>query len=220
MTGEGARRPALFGINLPWLDGAYGHDLAPHELRPGWPCEFEALRAYRPLVEASDLGFEAVRIWLCENAEGIVTQGGQPARPHAQLLEGIDVLQECARLLGLRIYWSLLDGNSWKREEDTLTHAILSDADACARFADEVAAPIARRLDPDVTFAIEVVNEPEALSPSCVTGGDGVPWAVLGRSVRRIGDAIRGAMPGALVTAGTLHVYLPDLFRGEPALDA
>ena len=102
----------IFGINLPWLDGAYGHDLAPNEQRPTWPVDFSTLRAYRPLVEARDLGFEAVRVWLCENGEGIVTEGGWPARPHPRLLEGIDILQECARLLGIRIYWTLL---GWSR---------------------------------------------------------------------------------------------------------
>jgi len=210
----------LFGVNLPWLDGAYGHDLAPNELRPTWPCDFDALRAYLPLIQAHDLGFRAVRVWLCENGEGIVTEDGRPARPHPKLIEGVSVLQECARLLGLQVYWTLLDGNSWKREGDSLTHAILSDADACARFAECVAAPLARRFDPDVTYGVEIVNEPEALSPNCVREGESVSWQVLGRSIRRIGDAVRAALPGAMVTTGTYHVYLPQLWHAEPGIDA
>jgi hypothetical protein len=211
----------VFGVNLPWIDGAYGHDLAPNELRASWPCDFKALRAYRPLVEASELGFGAVRVWLCENGEGIVTRDGLPCAPHPQLSLGVKVLEECARLLGVRVYWTLLDGNAWRREGDTLTHAILSDPEACARFADLVAAPLVAALDPAVTFAVEVINEPEALSPSCVKPShEGVPWAVLGRSIHRIADAIRGARPGTLVTAGTVKDYLPDLFGNEPGLDA
>jgi hypothetical protein len=210
----------LFGVNLPWLDGAYGHDLAPSELRPTWPCDFATLRAYLPLVQAADLGFSAVRVWLCENGEGIITEDGRPARPHPQLMEGVRVLQECARLLGLRVYWTLLDGNSWKREGDSLTHAILTDADACARFAECVAAPLVRQLDPAVTYGVEVINEPEALSPSCVHEGESVPWQVLGRSIRFIGDAVRAALPGVMVTTGTYHVYLPQLWQTEPRLDA
>jgi hypothetical protein len=214
----------LFGVNLPWLQGAYGHDLAPNERRPSWPCEFSPLRSYRPLVEASELGFEAVRIWLCENAEGIVTEGdqGRPDRPHARLLESLTVLQECAKLLGMRIYWTLLDGNAWRREGDTLTHAVLSDPDACARFADRIAAPLASILDPAVTFGVEIVNEPEALSPSCVKpASEAVPWEVLARSIRRIADAIHSARPQkTLVTAGTLHIHLPLLFAEDPGLNA
>jgi len=210
----------LFGINLPWFDGAYGHDLAPNELRPTWGCDFVALRAYRPLVQAAALGFSAVRVWLCENGEGIVTENGKPVRPHPQLLENIAVVQECARTLGLRIYWTLLDGNTWKREEDALSHRILSDADTCAHFADAVAAPIAHALDPALTVAVEVVNEPEALSPSCIKSGESVSWQVLARSIRRIGDAVRGARPGVRVTSGTAHFYLAQLFGEGPGLDA
>jgi hypothetical protein len=212
-------KTTLFGVNLPWLDGAYGHDLAPTELRPTWPCDFDPTRAYLPLIQAADLGFRAVRVWLCENGEGIVTENGRPMRPHPQLIESITVLEECARLLGLGVYWTLLDGNGWKREGDALTHGILTDEDACARFAENIAAPIAAKLDPAITYAIEVVNEPEALSPNCVKD-DGVPWHVLGRSIRRVADTLRAAQPGVTVTAGTHHVYLPQLCRAEAGIDA
>ncbi|HEY1954151.1 MAG TPA: hypothetical protein VGH28_01025 [Polyangiaceae bacterium] len=209
----------LFGVNLPWIDGAYGHDLAPNERFPTWPCEFDTMRSYLPLIQAAEIGFGAIRVWLCENGEGIVTDRGQPAKPHERLLESIAVIEECARLLGLRVYWTLLDGNAWKREGDHMTHAILADADACARFAENVAAPIVAKLDPAVTFAVEVVNEPESLSPNCVKE-DAVPWHVLGRSIRVIGDALRSARPGVMVTAGTAHVYLAQLHRAEAGIDA
>ncbi len=210
----------IFGVNLPWIDGAYGHDLAPNERFPTWPCDFDATRSYLPLIRAQDIGFRAVRVWLCENGEGIVSEDGKPARPHERLVESVKVMEECARLLGIGVYWTFLDGNSWKREGDGLTHAILTDADACARFADNVAAPLVAKLDPDVTFAVEVVNEPEALSPNCVKGEDAVPWHVLGRSIRTIGDAVRAARRNVKVTSGTHHVYLPQLVRAETGVDA
>jgi len=216
MASDGA---PLFGVNLPWLDGAYGHDLAPNARFPTWPCEFDAMRSYLPLIRAADIGFGAVRVWLCENGEGIVVEDERPVRPHERLMESITILEECARMLGVRVYWTLLDGNSWKREGDALTHAVLADEDACARFAENVAAPIVAKLDPNVTFAVEVVNEPEALSPNCVKE-DPVPWRVLGRSIRVIGDAVRGAQRGVTVTAGTAHVYLPELGRAETGVGA
>lgn len=209
----------LFGVNVPWLDGAYGHDLSVNERFPTWPCEFHAMRSYLPLIHAADLGFGAVRVWLCENGEGILTENGRPKKPHERLIESVTVIEECARHLGLGVYWTLLDGNSWKREGDTLTHTIVTNEDACARFAENVAAPLVAKLDPAVTFAVEIVNEPEALSPNCVKE-DAVPWHVLGRSIRVIGDAVRAARPGVTVTSGTGHVYLPQLCRAEPGLDA
>jgi hypothetical protein len=177
------------------------------------------MRSYLPLIRASDIGFGAVRIWLCENGEGIVLENGKPARPHERLIESMTVMQECARMLGMAVYWTLLDGNSWKREYDDLTHAILSDADTCARFAEKIAAPLVAKMDPDVTFAVEVVNEPEALSPNCVKE-DPLAWHVLGRSIRKIGDAIRSARKGTMVTSGTGHVYLDQIVRAEMGLDA
>ncbi|HEX4515682.1 MAG TPA: hypothetical protein VH054_19175 [Polyangiaceae bacterium] len=218
MTADVSRLP-LFGVNLPWIDGAYGHDLAPSARNPTWPCDFDAMRSYAPLIRANDLGFRAVRIWLCENGEGIVCEDGKPAAVHERLLESVTVMQECARMLGMGIYWTLLDGNSWKRENDDLTHAILSDEDHCARFAEKVAAPLARKMDPDVTFAVEIVNEPEALSPNCVKE-DPVAWNVLGRSIRTIGDAVRGVRAKTMVTSGTGHVYLRELVRAETGVGA
>lgn len=220
-----APHPPLFGINLPWFDGAYGHDMAKNPRLADWPVKFDATRAYRPLIEARDLGFSAVRVWLCENAEGIVVddRDGMPVRAHDQLLENVRVVQECAKLVGLRVYWTLLDGNSWGREGDVLSHAILKGGDACARFADGVAAQIAKVIDPEVTFAMEVVNEPEALTPDCVKPeltADAIGWDAMAKSIARIGDSIRAARPGTSVTAGTLHMYLPQLLRAEPKLDA
>ena len=215
------RPPPLLGINLPWFDGAYGHDMAPNPRLPTWPIGFSPMKAYRPLVEAREMGFSAVRVWLCENAEGIVLDADRPDRQNAMLIENIKVVQECAALLGLRVYWTLLDGNAWAREGDTVSHAILSDADSCARFADGVAAALARVFDPAVTFAVEVVNEPEALSPDCVKAElQGVSWEILARSIRCVGNAIRAARPGTAVTAGTLHQYLPQFLRADPGVDA
>ncbi len=214
----------LFGINLPWFDGAYGHDLAPNPRLAEWPVRFDTMRAYRPLIEARELGFKAVRVWLCENAEGIVLDAnGLPEKPHADLLERIRIIQECAKLAGLRVYWTLLDGNAWGREGDAITHAILGGGEATARFADGVAAEIVKVLDPDVTFAVEVVNEPEALTADCVKPelkGEAISWDAMGKAIRRIGDAMRAVRSDTIVTAGTLHMYLPQFLKSEPGVGA
>jgi hypothetical protein len=211
----------ILGINLPWFFGAYGHDLAPNERHPTWGSDFDTMRAYRPLIEARELGFDAVRVWLCECGEGIVTKEGRVAGVHPSLSEAVRVIQECAKLAGLRIYWTLLDGNSWQREGDALTHRVVADAEETARFARLVAAPLARLFDPALTLAVEVVNEPEAMTAECMADSRSTPvgWAELGRAVRTIGDALR-AERGALVTAGTMHVFLPKLLGAEPRVDA
>lgn len=216
-----ARRP-LLGVNLPWFFGAYGHDLAPNERLPTWGHDFDAFKSIRPLVEAREFGFTAARIWLCENGEGIVTEGGKVSGVHPALLDSVAAIQDAARLVGLRLYWCVLDGNSYVREKDALAHAIVTDPAQRDRFAERVLRPLVARFDPALTLAVEVMNEPESMAPECI-GKDGPPpvaWETLGSFLRASGDAIRAERPGTRVTAGTLHVFLPHLWRAEPALDA
>lgn len=211
----------LFGVNLPWFFGSYGHDLAVNEHHPAWGHQFDAALAERALTTARAMGFDAVRVWLCEHAEGITTRDGEITGVHPTLLASLDVLQDIMRRAGLRAYWSLLDANSWKREGDALTHAIITDRDITAHFSERVAAPLARALDPSLTVAIEALNEPEVMSPECAAHGeDSVAWDTLGRALRTIGDAIRQERPGCLVTAGSARVFLPRLWTCGAALDA
>ncbi len=216
----------LIGVNAPYLRGAYGHDLAPSGRHPDWPVDFDPMVAYRPLIESKTLGFGAVRMWLCEAAEGIVFEDGQLTGVHPDLLESIRVIQEAARLHGQRIYWSLLDGNAVAREGDALTRQILTDPDTRAKFAELVVAPIAQVIDPELTFAFEIVNEPETATDDCMKDSDEVAegvepvsWADLGATIRLAGDAARAELD-TLVTAGTMHVFLPALFGADPKLDA
>ncbi len=214
------RRRALRGVNVCYFRGDYGHDLAPNPRWPDWPVSFDPMHAYRPLIEARELGFEAVRVWLCENAEGLVVEGDHVVGVHDDLLRAIDVLQEAAALHGVKLYPSLLDGNAWAREGDAITRAILSDVDAAARFAERVVRPIARRLDPALVTGLEIVNEPETATSECIEDPAIAPidWASIGRAIRLAGDAARAEQP-LLISAGTGHVFLPSLWRAEPALD-
>src|SRR5205807_480538 len=157
---------------------------------PSWPCDPDPMRVYRPLLEARDMGFEAVRVWLCENGEGVIVTDEHVTGVHPALIESVKVLQECAHLAGLRVYWSLLDGNTWARENDDLTHSVLTDPDQTKRFAEYVVAPLARVFDRDLLVGVEVVNEPEAMTAECRKDGPSVPWTTLGTAIRTVGDAV------------------------------
>ncbi|MBX3274250.1 MAG: hypothetical protein KF729_28545 [Sandaracinaceae bacterium] len=215
-----ARERALRGVNVPYLRGDYGHDLAPNPRFDDWPVSFDPMHAYRPLIEARDLGFEAVRLWLCENAEGLLVEDGRVVGVHDDLYRALDVIQEAAALHGVRLYPCLLDANAWPREGDPITRAILADADAAARFAERAVAPIAARLDPSLLVALEIVNEPETATSECIEPGGPAPvaWDAIGRAVRLAGEAARAERP-LLVGAGTGHVFLPSLWRADPRVD-
>lgn len=218
---------ALIGINAPYLLGDYGHDLAPSARHPDWPVRFDPMHAYRPLIEARALGLGAVRVWLCENGEGILTDArGSVTGVHADLLEAVRVFQEAAALHGMRLYWSLLDGNAVAREGDPLTRSILADRDQSARFAERVVAPIAALLDPATTVALEIVNEPETATAECIEdseealeGIEPVSWDDIGATLRDA-SAAAAAEGVAHTSAGTMHVFLPSLWKTEPGLGA
>lgn len=212
----------LFGVNVPYLRGEYGHDLAENGRFPTWPCRFDPMHAYRPLIEARRMGFRAVRMWLCENAEGLrVDEAGRVVGVSERLLESVRVVQEAARLHGLHLYFCLLDGNAWPREGDPITRSILADPDQTARFAERVVAPLVRALDPELTLALEVVNEPETSTAECIDDPSVAPlaWEELGRAIATIGDAAR-AERDVPITSGTMHVFLPRLWRSGAKLDA
>ena len=201
----------LAGINLPVLASAYNHDLAPNERYPGWPCEFRPVLAYRYLAVCRSLGFRAVRLWLCEDGEGVrLDRRGRPVGPMPELLDAVRAIQEGAGLLGLRLYWTLLDGNAWKRNGDALTGRVAADSGEARRFAELVAAPLAAELSPDTTVALEAINEPESLSAE-VVGPGGLSWEKIVASVRVLREVLHEAGPGLPVTCGTQAVFLPGL---------
>ncbi len=224
MVALAAMSRALLGVNLPYLYGSYGHDLAPSPRFPDWPCDFDVMKAYRPLLEAKALGLDAVRIWLCEGAEGLVLDGrGQVEGPHPKLLASIRMLEEGAARAGVRVYWTLLDANSASRDGDTITRAILAKSDEGARFAERVVAPIARHLDPAVAVGLELVNEPEVLTENCrdvqPTPAATVPWETIGGTLARCRLAARAEASGLWITAGTGHAFLPELWRSGAGLE-
>jgi len=205
------------GVNLPLVRGAYNHDLSPNERYPEWGCELSPLWAFRYLAVCKELGFDAVRLWLCEDGEGIRTDGaGRVVGVMPQLLDAIQIFQEGASLLALKLYWTLLDGNSWHRNGDPIMGGIASDIGEARRFAEVVAAPIAAELSPDLTFALEVLNEPESLSAE-VLGAEGLAWETIVDSIRSIREVLHQELSGVPITAGTQAIFLPGLLADRDA---
>jgi hypothetical protein len=138
-----------------------------------------------------------------------------------RLLESVAVVQEAARVNGLYLYFCLLDGNAWAREGDAITRSILADEAQATRFAERVVRPIVRALDPAITLALDIVNEPESSTAECITDRsiEPVAWESIGRAIRIAGDAARDER-GLVVTSGTMHVFLPRLLGAGPKLDA
>ena len=76
-------------------------------------------------------------------------------------------------------------------EGDPITRSILTDAETRKRFVSNIVLPIADVLDPNVTFALEVINEPETATPECfdaaekrAPGAEPVAWEDIGTTIR------------------------------------
>jgi hypothetical protein len=175
---------------------------------------------YGQLLEARNLGYRAVRIWLCEGAEGILMDDEEISGLHPVLIESVAIIQEAAALSGLRLYWTLLDAHSCARTGERVTRAILTEPNQTARFADLVAAPLSGHLDRHLTLAVEVVNEPESLLPP----DHGEPeqlaqWLRCSAAIKTIGDAIRSEQSGTLISSGSDLESLSKLWSSGPGLD-
>lgn len=217
---------SLLGVNVPYFFGSYAHDLARNPRFGDWPCDFDAMRVSGPLLEARALGLEAVRVWLCEGAEGLaLDERGRISGVRSELTEAITVLEEAARHAGVRIYWGLLDANSVHRDGDAITRSILEDPAQAERFAEHVAVAIAARLDPRVAVGLEILSEPETLTEDCADarpagGAPSIAWDTIGSFLARTKRAISAVRPDLVVTAGSMPVFLPRLFACGAGLDA
>ena len=216
---------SLLGVNIPYFFGSYAHDLAKNPRFLDWPCDFDAMRVSGPLLEAKHLGLDAVRIWLCEGAERVMTNTqGHVTGVRPEIFEAIRVLEEAGHKSGVRIYWGLLDANSVFRDNDETTRSILEDADQAKRFAELVAAPIAKAFDLDVAVALEALSEPETVSPDCADarepGGGSIAWEAIGTFLAATREAVRAARPEVIVTSGTMPIFLPKLWSCGAGLDA
>ncbi|MBK8168959.1 MAG: hypothetical protein IPK60_01290 [Sandaracinaceae bacterium] len=217
---------SLLGANLPYFFGSYAHDLATNARFADWPCDFRDAAAYGPLLETRALGLEAVRIWLCEGAEGVeIDKQGRVTGVQRILLDRIKQLEEGALVAGVRIYFTLLDANSALRDNDEITYSIFADADQAKRFAEHVAAPIAKILDPRVTIGLEIANEPETLTTDCpdepnTSKSPPLSWEAMGRTIAFARGAAMAERADLLVTAGTTHVFLPKLWQSGAELSA
>ncbi len=210
--------PPLYGINLPWLCGAYGHDLAENAAHPGWPVDATAADVRLAMERARGLGFGAVRVWLCERGEGVLVDARGPVGVSPRLLGAVTTIYEEAARAELVVYPCLLDANAWLRDGDALLERLAHDGDARMRFSECVAAPLARAMDPARTFALEPMNEPEQMT-SEGAGARGVPWATMAHLFSAVRDAVRAEHASLRISASAQHGILPALARAMPFVD-
>jgi hypothetical protein len=208
--------PPEVGINLPWLFGAYGHDLGPNQATPDWPVSYDA----RPLEELLDFlsgfGIRLIRFWLFEQAEGLLTDGhARVTDVDAVFLKNLSNLCQQLKHRGFRVYWTLLDANGIYRNNDHVTRSIMTDpvcADAFGQTALATVLPIVK----DVAWGIDICNEPEAaISGMHGNGTDsGSGWDEVAGALEIVTAHVRRLCPNLMISIGSgysEHRNLRDL---------
>lgn len=83
----------IFGVNLPWFDGQFGHDLGPEPQHPEWKVWYNDPKVSGYFADINKIGFGVVRIWLMERAEGLqVDKDGIITGLNGRFLNNLDDL--------------------------------------------------------------------------------------------------------------------------------
>jgi len=188
----------IYGVNLPWFDGQYDHDLGPNPQHPDWGVWYDQTKVSRYFGDIRSIGFQVVRVWLMERAEGLlVDKDGIITGLHDTFLTNLDDLVERARDQNLRLYLCL--STTWG--DVKYPSPVVSDKQQAA-YLERAVKPLVKRLrDNKVVFAIDVFNEIES-----EVRDDAKQKATIAQArnfIRNSVQAVKAADPKRLVSAGS-----------------
>jgi hypothetical protein len=149
----------IFGINLPWFDGEFGHDLGPEPQHPEWNVWYNGSKVSGYFADINKIGFRVVRIWLMERAEGLkVDDNGIITDLDDTFLQNLDDLVRRAKDEKLRLYLCLTSG--WG---EVKYPSPIRDERQQKAYLEKAVRPIAKRLKGNSTvFAFDIINEIES----------------------------------------------------------
>jgi hypothetical protein len=188
----------VFGINLPWFDGQYGHDLGPDPTHPQWKVWYNPPRVTRYFEDIHKIGFRVVRIWLMERAQGwVVDQDGIITGLDAVFLQNLDDLVKRAGDENLKLYLCLT--TTWLGVNYP---SPVKDQRQQTAYLEKAVKPIARRFKGNnVVFAFDIFNEIESEVRDKKTAQ--VSLAEAQSFIRKNVQAIKAEDPRRLVSAGS-----------------
>lgn len=204
-VGTAPSEATVIGVNVPWLHGAYGHDIGRNQAYPGWPASYDSDEARELLTMLRGFGVRKIRTWLFENGEGLVcdSQRRVVAADRTFVTNLRDFVNNLYDL-GFEVYWTLLDANSVIRNKDLITHSLLTDAVAAKSFGERVLSEVLP-LIASVTWGIDLCNEPEAMIAGPTGNGtdEGCTWGPVLSALAAIRDEVRHLLPGVIASVGS-----------------
>jgi hypothetical protein len=196
-------RQLILGVNLAWLDGAYGHDFGHDPRHPEWGVAYDPDHADALLAFAESSGIRLLRVWAFERCEGLTfdAAGATTGIDPTFLASFDDFVRRRVPAHDVKLYVTLLAA-------DGLTDCagdVLAPGPARDALLARALAPFAARYaDSPWLWGIDVMNEPEA-AVAGATGnwGGGASWDVMRGFLAASASAVRAAAPGAFVSSGS-----------------
>ncbi len=185
------------GVNLPVFEGKEGHDLGknPFTKDEVW---YKSEAVDKQFQEISDFGFNVVRIFLFEKAEGLkVSKDGYVTGLDETFTKNLGDMVERARGHKLRVYLSFTDG--WP---EGLKNPVL-DKKAMDAYFKHAVAPIARQFKGnDGVFAFDLITDVESLTTPAGKDAKAATWEQVQKFVKAGVELIKKQDPERLLTVG------------------
>lgn len=188
----------IFGVNLPWFDGQFGHDLGPEPQHPDWKVWYNGEKVSNYFTDINQIGLRVVRMWLMERAQGMkVDNDGIITGLDETFLQNLDDLVRRAKEKKLSLYLCLTTG--WG---EVSYPSPIKDPQQQKAYLDKVVKPLAKRLKGNSTvFAFDIFNEIE--SEIRDNARHKVTIAQAQSFIRKNAEAIKAKDPQRLVSAGS-----------------
>jgi hypothetical protein len=197
-------RQLILGVNLAWLDGAFGHDFGHDPRHPDWGVAYDPDHIDALLGFAEAAGVRLLRVWVFESCEGLMFDaGGVTTGIDPTFLANFDdFVRRRVPAHDVKLYLTLLAAQSLA---DCPAAPVLPAGPARDElFARALRPFVARYGDSPWVWGIDLMNEPEAaVGGSTGNWGDGTSWDVMRDFLAAGARLVREAAPGVAVSAGS-----------------
>ncbi len=195
------------GVNLPWFNGACGHDFGHLPAHPDWAVAFDRKDMADTLDDIKAMNVNVVRIWVFESMEGLVfdRRTGLVTGIEPMLLDNFDTTRSLARERGIYLYLCLTN-DVINTCAELKVRDMVRDADARRAWIEKVVKPFARHYKDDpAIFAVDVFNEPEynVAGRRGNHGDKGYNWQEMRRFLGETVRAVHAVDPKRLVSCGS-----------------
>ncbi len=216
MEGEVHIKDTIIGINLPWWNGSYCHDLGYNHMYPHWPVTFDEHLVESTFSYLKFLDIRVIRFWLFEGGEGlIINENGAIIDLDETYRKNLTKFVELASKHQLMVYYTLFDANSILRNNDFITESIIAKTTNTIAFCNRIV-PKVLKIVHSTTWAIDLCNEPESI----VAGENGnysttgYNWLVIMNNLKSIFYSIKQYNPQIKISIGSGFQEERNIMKG------